>query len=42
MDGKGPLCSYFKGENLHAGGANNAGLFGIIIIELAVECDAHT
>lgn len=27
-DGKGPLASYFKGEAMHAGGANGAGLFG--------------
>ncbi|KAF5368521.1 hypothetical protein D9758_002452 [Tetrapyrgos nigripes] len=26
-DGKGPLASYFKGETMHAGGANGAGLF---------------
>jgi cellulose synthase/poly-beta-1,6-N-acetylglucosamine synthase-like glycosyltransferase len=27
-DGKGPLNSYFKGEAMHGGGANSAGLFG--------------
>ena len=27
-NGKGPLASYFKGETMHAGGANGAGLFG--------------
>lgn len=26
-DGKGPLASYFKGEAMHGGGANGAGLF---------------
>ncbi|EGO31066.1 glycosyltransferase family 2 protein [Serpula lacrymans var. lacrymans S7.9] len=26
-DGKGPLASYFKGETLHGGGADGAGLF---------------
>lgn len=26
-DGKGPLASYFKGEEMH-GGASGAGLFG--------------
>ncbi|KDQ14463.1 glycosyltransferase family 2 protein [Botryobasidium botryosum FD-172 SS1] len=26
-DGKGPLASYFKGENLHGGGVSEAGLF---------------
>jgi len=26
-DGKGPLASYFKGETMHGGGANGAGLF---------------
>ncbi|KAH7886159.1 glycosyltransferase family 2 protein [Phlebopus sp. FC_14] len=26
-DGKGPLASYFKGETLHAGGSDGAGLF---------------
>jgi chitin synthase len=26
-DGKGPLASYFKGETMHSGGANSAGLF---------------
>jgi chitin synthase len=26
-DGKGPLASYFKGETMHGGGANSAGLF---------------
>ncbi|TFK56805.1 chitin synthase 2 [Heliocybe sulcata] len=26
-DGKGPLASYFKGEDLHGGGADGAGLF---------------
>ncbi|KII93958.1 glycosyltransferase family 2 protein [Plicaturopsis crispa FD-325 SS-3] len=26
-DGKGPLASYFKGEDMHGGGANGAGLF---------------
>lgn len=28
-DGKGPLASYFKGETLHGGGADGAGLFGM-------------
>ncbi|CAK5280720.1 unnamed protein product [Mycena citricolor] len=28
-DGKGPLASYFKGETMHGGGVNGAGLFGI-------------
>ena len=27
-DGKGPLASYFRGETLHGGGADGAGLFG--------------
>ena len=27
-NGTGPLASYFKGEQLHAGGADGAGLFG--------------
>lgn len=26
-DGKGPLASYFKGETMHGGGPNGAGLF---------------
>lgn len=28
-DGKGPLASYFKGEAMHGGGADGAGLFGM-------------
>ena len=27
-NGQGPLASYFKGEDLHGGGADGAGLFG--------------
>lgn len=27
-NGKGPLASYFKGETMHGGGPNSAGLFG--------------
>jgi chitin synthase len=27
-NGKGPLASYFKGETMHGGGPNGAGLFG--------------
>ena len=30
-DGKGPLASYFKGETMHGGGPNGAGLFGMFI-----------
>ena len=28
-NGKGPLASYFKGETMHGGGPNGAGLFGM-------------
>lgn len=27
-NGTGPLASYFKGETMHGGGVNGAGLFG--------------
>ena len=27
--GRGPLASYFKGETMHGGGADGAGLFGM-------------
>lgn len=30
-DGTGPLNSYFKGEAMHGGGANGAGLFGLFL-----------
>jgi chitin synthase len=31
-DGKGPLASYFKGEEMHAGGVASAGLFGAFCV----------
>ena len=36
-DGKGPLASYFKGETMHAGGANGAGLFGEFSVLLVFQ-----
>lgn len=36
-DGKGPLASYFKGETLHGGGADGAGLFGMSRMILALR-----
>lgn len=38
-DGRGPLASYFRGETLHGGGADGAGLFGTCYVASIEHAD---